>query len=169
MSPDEWFNRILADYKAGRLPTGRLLDLGTSPHLPIGGWLEAKVLIEQKVLKKFIEKHRLDTDLLKNFPSRLRSPEMVFQSKTCGFVVVTDLVIEGRVMVAAYHHQANANTGAYNAVPTIHLRDPQNFVWWEKDGLLRYKKKNLGEARKDTAPCNSEAVCEPINLGSAPQ
>lgn len=156
-SPDEWFNSALHSFRARSLPAGKLLDLGFAPRVPVDGWLVAPVMMNQSVLRKAVEKHCLDTLAFVNLPSRVSSPVMIFDSHTHpgSFVLVTDLVIGDKPAVLAIHKTHTRNSGSFNAVRSIHLRDLYQIRLWLEDGLLRFENKEKRQAiLQDSAPCN---------------
>lgn len=158
MTQDEWFNKALKDYENGTLGAGKLLDLGAANPFPgVQGWITARLLMNQSIVKKAIERHDLTINDLMNLPSRLCAPAMICISRTAtnAFVVITDLVLDGKPLVAAVHKFETRNVGVFNDIRSLHLRPVPDIKRWIKDGLMVYEDKEKAQVwLQDSAPCN---------------
>jgi hypothetical protein len=141
-SPDEWFNGNLKAFRDGTLARFVVFDLGLSPQLHLKKLPRAGLFMPQSVVRKAVQKHGIDLDLLKNLPSAIQSPEKLFHSKSDpnSMIFVTPIRISGEALVAVAEYGRHPDFGMIYLVKSIHPRPSHHFVLWEQEGLMCFKK-----------------------------
>jgi hypothetical protein len=157
-SPDEWFNGTLDAFVTGTLPAYSVFDLGLSPRLGINKLPRAQILMRQNILRKAVEKHEMDLVCLRNLPSSISGPIMIFDSNSDNrsVVWVLDIFYGAKRVVAVTEYMKHADFGMIHMVKSVHPRDVEHFARWEKLGLLIYKKEVAKQPLQDSARYNCE-------------
>jgi hypothetical protein len=141
-SPDEWFNGTLKAFHEGTLPKYVVFDLGLSPQLHLKKLPRASLLMPQSVMRKAMQKHRIDLDELLNLPSAIQSAGKLFHSKSDphSTIFVTTIRISGEPLVAVAEYCKHPDFGMIYLVKSIHPRPSHQLKLWEEAGLLFFKK-----------------------------
>ncbi len=157
---DESFAKTLDEFSLGKREFTFPIPVGNTPDVFISlGAKDIPLVINPNTIIKVRQKHGIGIERLKELPKALRDPLMVFDSVTepGGLVVLTELVSEGKNIVAAIHLNTNAGRYEVNRIASVHGRGNSQIDSWIKKGLLRY-----WDEQKATAWLQSAGLYSPI-------
>ena len=127
---NEKFNKELEDFKKG-IHKGNL-SLG-KPHgkLSLVGLNASEMFITPKTLKEHMEKHGISVQDLKNLPSELANPMMVYEwgKKAKSMIAITNMTLsDGRKITAAIKLERNGEKVEVNELASIHGKAVERFM-----------------------------------------
>jgi hypothetical protein len=140
------FARQIEGFLKGRLPKDALIAVGKTPIVlqKLGARPLPVVMTQRTAAKVLHVKHGIPADLLKGLPAALSDPIMVFDSATQkdSFVVMTELVYEGKTVIAAVHLNKEINRVEVNDIASVYGKDRNEwFTEQMEKGRLRYMNK----------------------------
>ncbi|MDQ7830272.1 MAG: hypothetical protein RDU30_00940 [Desulfovibrionaceae bacterium] len=151
---EAWAQQLDA-FVDGKMPRGEVLTVGTTPKvLRLLGAKKLKLVMPQRNAAKILkDKHKLPVETLKDIPRAMADPVMVFDSATMAdsFVVLTDLMVEGKPVLSAIHLNIPEKHFSVNEVASVYGKDEiRKWVSAQlANGRLRYQnKKKTSELRK---------------------
>jgi hypothetical protein len=135
------FNAQLDRYFSGQMNPEEMVRLRHTPNvLQMLGAQPLEMVIDQETLKKVLhDKHGLDEATLRQLFDQLHDPLMVFRSKSSGLVIMTELMQDGKTIVAAIHLGKEQQQHVVNDIASIYGKDKDGtFASWIRQGLARY-------------------------------
>jgi len=138
------FSSRVDDFVSGKIMPGNVIDvLDTPPVLQSLGVENLPIVMTYSTMEKAIDrKHGLSPEMIKQLPQQITDPIMVFDSATHAdsLVVMTELVHDGKTVVAAIRLSKTMAHHEVNEIISVHPREKDgHFIGWIKQGLLRYQ------------------------------
>ena len=126
------YNRQLEKYAQGKMSSGIMFELGEpSPILRICGITGKTIKMRQSVLNEHQKKHELTFDDLKNIPSALYHPIMVYQwgDKARSHVIITELPThDGRRVTVTIRVNNTGHALDVEKITSVHGKDLEHLV-----------------------------------------
>ncbi|HPX31374.1 MAG TPA: hypothetical protein PKW92_09850 [Smithella sp.] len=139
------------DYAAGNIPARSVITIGKTPAVleALGAEQLPLVITKETIDKITQDKHSIPIEQLKQIPTLIADPIMVFDSTAQpeSFVVMTELKQEGKTVIAAVHLKKEMGRNVVNNIASVYGKDSDKiFIKWIDDGLLRYQNKKKSRA-----------------------
>jgi hypothetical protein len=132
------------DGSMGRYEQAEVMS-AAPPVLRRLGLRDAEIMAPQAVIHKAIEKHQIPAETIKQLPTQLNDPVMVFESvdDPKRIAVLTDLFnSEGKPIVVIIDPRGKDVRADVNVIPSIQRKTREKFVFdWARLGKLRYQNK----------------------------
>lgn len=126
------YNRQLDKYAVGEMKSHEEFNLGEpSPILRICGVTGKEIHMNQSVLKSHLEKHSLTINELKNIPSALYHPIMVYQwgDKARSHVIISELPThDGRKVTVTIRVNNTGHVLDVEKITSVHGKDLEHLV-----------------------------------------
>ncbi len=126
------YNNQLEAYIKGEMTSGKIFDLGEpSPVLKICGITGRKIGMRQSVLSSHKEKHDLSFDDLRNLPSSLYHPIMVYEwgDKARSYVIITELTThDGRKVTVTIRVNKTEDILDIEKITSVHGKDLEHLI-----------------------------------------
>lgn len=127
---NEKFNKELEDFKKG-IHKGNLSLGRPQGKLSLVGLNASEMFITPKTLKEHMEKHGISVQDLKNLPSELANPMMVYEwgKKAKSMIAITNMTLsDGRKITAAIKLERNGEKVEVNELASIHGKAVERFM-----------------------------------------
>jgi hypothetical protein len=160
------FDGRVDDVLSGAADLRVAVELGDTPSvLQALGMSNHRLVTSGKVIDKLHFDHGLTAAKIKSLPALLDRPVMVFDSDTHddgSMVVVTELVVRGKPVIAVIRPNASSGRATVNFLTTAFPKDKGEVIGrWVSDGLLRYRDQQKSHAWTTTVGLQLPKVVQP--------
>lgn len=149
------YNKQLDEYANGKMSSGKMFDLGEpSPVLKICGVTGKQIKLKQSVLADHMKKHNLTFDDLKDLPSALYHPIMVYQwgDNAKSHVIVTELTTQdGRKVTVTIRVNNAGEVLDVEKITSVHGKDLEHIIQEINTDKTDFAKDNLKYVNKEKA------------------
>jgi predicted amidophosphoribosyltransferase len=149
------FNAQLDEYAKGKMSSGKMFELGEpSPILKTCGVNGKQIKMKQSVLADHMDKHDLRFDDLKNLPTALYHPIMVYQwgDKAQSNVIVTELTTkDGRKVTVTIRVNKTGDVLDVEKITSVHGKDLERIIKEINTEKSEFAKDNLKYLNKKKA------------------
>jgi hypothetical protein len=149
------FDQELDKYKNGTLPSGEILDLGLpSQLLQEHGIPNLPIRLTQKILKKAVNKHKVELSDLSGLLKHIHAPIAILRDKDIpqNRILVTEIRHKDGNIVVAVHVDVQRSFVEINDVRSIFPKNDKNAGKWIDEGLLLAMDRSKGNKWIQTTP-----------------
>lgn len=152
---DTTFSNQLDAYKDGEMKSSDTFSLGSpSPILRASGIKAKKLILTQSVLAKHLKKHGLSIDDIRDLPSALAQPMMVYEwgDKAKSHVIITDLTTnDGRKITVTLRVNSDNVVTEVSKITSVHGKDATRLISEMNTDKTDFGKDNLKYVDKEKA------------------
>lgn len=149
------FSNQLDAYKEGKMKSHETFSLGSpSPILRACGIRAKKLILTQSVLKEHLKKHDLTIDDIRDLPSAINNPIMVYEwgDKAKSHVIITDLTTkDGKKITVTLRVNSDNVVTEVSKITSVHGKDATRLISEMNTDKTDFGKDNLKYVDKEKA------------------
>lgn len=149
------FSNQLDAYKEGKMKSHETFSLGSpSPILRACGIRAKKLILTQSVLAEHLKKHDLTIDDIRDLPSAINNPIMVYEwgDKAKSHVIITDLTTkDGRKITVTLRVNSDNVVTEVSKITSVHGKDATRLISEMNTDKTDFGKDNLKYVDKEKA------------------